>query len=161
MAYDDKGSSSILKNQGEMNYITAFLAPIFKKLFKGYDLIGFMWGDTTLAASKKDEHAAQMDDETTEPIRGVYVFDQVMAFELACPIGIVTAFMPNSLNVTDYLNSDGGVINSDNSADSRDTVYIVATEATLDRQSLPFRRQSQARVGSQDHKAFICTNLAR
>ena len=41
--YDDKGSSSILKNQGEMNYISTFLAPMIKKLFNEYDGIGFMW----------------------------------------------------------------------------------------------------------------------
>ncbi|KAI9490305.1 hypothetical protein BDB00DRAFT_941095 [Zychaea mexicana] len=89
----------------------------------------------------------QSDMYVQEPVRGVYVFDQVMVIQLLCPIGMITTFMPklvkdlwklkvsykqfiisSSLTVTDYLNSDGGNNSSDCSTDSRDIVYISPTK---------------------------------
>ncbi|KAI9490477.1 hypothetical protein BDB00DRAFT_550916 [Zychaea mexicana] len=76
----------MLKNQSEMNYISTFLAPTIKKLFKGYDNIEFMWSDTALAASKEEEYAAQTDDDTRSKGRipdGVFTLkDYYMDFSL-------------------------------------------------------------------------------
>ncbi|KAI8149232.1 hypothetical protein BJV82DRAFT_662540 [Fennellomyces sp. T-0311] len=60
--YTDDGSSLLLQQQGELHYISTFLAPIIKKLFKGCDEISYM-GDTALTASKEEEWAALKDDE--------------------------------------------------------------------------------------------------
>ncbi|RCH98063.1 hypothetical protein CU097_014706 [Rhizopus azygosporus] len=73
-----------------------------------------------------------------EPSRGLYVFEEVLSFDFARPSGFLSSYGPNLIknlwkvktlvaagaqSAEDYLNSDSGGNSSDESNDSRDTVY--------------------------------------
>ncbi|KAG2231366.1 hypothetical protein INT48_007491 [Thamnidium elegans] len=69
--------------------------------------------------------------------RGIYIFENVLSFDLACPVGLISSFTSrllknlwkvkslvadSALSIDNYLNSDSGHESSDDSVDSRDTV---------------------------------------
>ncbi|CEG66371.1 hypothetical protein RMATCC62417_02964 [Rhizopus microsporus] len=74
----------------------------------------------------------------SQPSRGLYVFEEVLSFDFARPSGFLSSYGPNLIknlwkvkalvaagaqSAEDYLNSDSGGNSSDESNDSRDTVY--------------------------------------
>ncbi|KAI9252817.1 hypothetical protein BDA99DRAFT_173792 [Phascolomyces articulosus] len=86
----------------------------------------------------------------SEPERGVYVYQEVMSIKIACPVGLLPTslakivrkfwklkdlILDSANKIELYLKSDTGAISSDDSDDSRDTVYISPTKK--------YKKQSQ------------------